>query len=132
MIAQIRAKAFQRSPVPQVSSIPKEVEENYEMSDHDEDSDDSEASRRRAKKKVPNWAKKENFVPALEKQLVKDFPIDPDELFGEVETCDLEAIFPDRKLKNYKRRGSSGNWERDGVTAKEKRRYKQQLKNIMS
>jgi hypothetical protein len=127
---KMRAKAFyQRSPVAQAAPRQKvEEEESYVISDHEEDSDDSDANHRRATKKVPSWARRENLIPALEIQHSANYPIDPDDLFGEVETCDLDAIFPGRKLERCKRRGSSGNWEKDGITAEEKLEYKKKLK----
>jgi len=127
---KMRAKALQRSPVvAQVAPRPKKEEESYVMSDHDEDSDDSEGERRRrATKKIPSWARGENLIPALEIQFSADYPIDPDELFYEVETCDLDDIFPERKKERFKRRGSSGNWEQDRVTSEEKLAYKENRK----
>jgi hypothetical protein len=52
--------------------------------------------------------------------------LDPDVIFTEVETCDLEAIF-DRKKDRYKKRTSSGNWTKDRVTAVEKLTYKRNM-----
>ena len=52
--------------------------------------------------------------------------IDPDELFPQVSTCDLEAIF-DQKKKRYAHRTSSGNWTKDSVSAAEKLVYKRTL-----
>ena len=64
---------------------------------------------------------------ALEKQFL-DGPgkIDPDEIFPEVSTCDLEAIFDQRK-KRYLKRTSSGNWTKDKVTITEKLVYKRNM-----
>jgi len=92
--------------------------DTYEMSDigesdidSDSDSDSgSEFKEKSSKKKIPKWAQKANLIPALEKQfLVGEHRLDPDEIFPEVETCDLEAIF-DKKKKRYMKRASTGNW----------------------
>jgi hypothetical protein len=121
---------------PQARSQPKSIilskpEDNYEMSDCGSDSDSSEASEQRAKKRIPDWARRKNLIPALEHQFSNQCLIDPDELFGEVETCDLCEIFPNAdSMKRYKRRNSSGNWTEHRLTEEEKARYKQQI-NLM-
>jgi len=103
--------------------------ETYEMSDRDEsESDsDSDAEDRAPKKKIPSWAQKSKLIPALEKQFL-DGPekLDPDAIFPEVSSCDLEAIF-DQKKKRYQKRTSSGNWTRDRVTVAEKLVYKRHM-----
>lgn len=112
-------------PLEKKALSPKET---YEMSDRGEsDSDDSEYSDRAPKKKIPKWAQRENLRAALEKQFL-DGPgkIDPDEIFPEVSTCDLEAIFDQRK-KRYLKRTSSGNWTKDKVTITEKLVYKRNM-----
>jgi Inner centromere protein, ARK binding region len=98
---------------------------NYEITDNeDSDSDsDDEMSQEKAAKRIPEWAKRENLIKALNLQYSTNYPIDPDELFGEVETCDLEAIF-NKKSNKYRRRNSSGDWTKDRVTSEEKRAYK--------
>jgi Inner centromere protein, ARK binding region len=96
---------------------------NYEMTDGEYDSDDSDECEQREKKRVPNWARSKNLLKALETQYSTDYPIDPDDLFLEVETCDLEAIF-ERKTSRYRTRNSSGDWTKDGLTAEEKLQYK--------
>ena len=76
---------------------------------------------------VPEWAQKANLHRALERQFA-DGPdrIDPDKLFGEVLTCNLDAIF-DKKKSRYQRRTSSGNWTKDHVTIAEKLTYKRTM-----
>jgi hypothetical protein len=103
--------------------------DTYEMSDREqsESDSDSENESRKEKKRVPLWAQKPNLIPALEKQYTsKTCKFDPDEIFGEVETCDLRAIF-DQKKARYQRRTSSGNWNQDRATAAEKLTYKRKL-----
>ena len=101
---------------------------SYEMTDgeYDSDDDDEEAFSENNKKQIPDWARSKNLEKALEIQFSKDYPIDPDELFGEVETCNLEAIFGKRSSK-YRHRNSSGDWTKDRVTEEEKRWYKLQI-----
>ena len=114
-------------------------EDNYEISDtegssdeEDEDSDsDSSESNKRKKKFVPLWAEKGQLQAALERQFGRQDGyaiIDPDELFGEVETCDLKQIFGSPKAAKYKKRTSTGNWTKDRVTAAEKLAYKRTCK----
>ena len=52
--------------------------------------------------------------------------MDPDTIFHEVTTCDLEAIFGQRK-KRYNARKSTGNWANDQVTTVEKMIYKRKM-----
>jgi hypothetical protein len=72
---------------------------------------------------------KANLLPALEQQYngcVNGQRVDPDDLFPEVQTCDLEAIFEKQKSR-YTRRTSSGNWTNDKVTVAEKLVYKRTM-----
>lgn len=104
----------------------------YEISDREEsdsDSSDSEAENEKSKKKIPQWAQKANLLPALEQQYngcIGGRRVDPDEIFSEVQTCDLEAIFGGKKSR-YTRRTSSGNWTQNKVTTAEKLVYKRTM-----
>lgn len=102
----------------------------YEMSDReqsDTDDSDSESHHHRQKKKVPKWAQKHNLLPALEKQYANlDGRLDPETIFPPVATCNLEDIF-DQKKSRYKRRTSSANWSKDGVTVNEIVAYKRTM-----
>lgn len=118
---------------------PKKVEmkplspmQTYVMSDREEESDsesdsDDEYERQRPKKTIPEWAQKANLHRALERQFA-DGPnrLDPDQIFGEVLTCNLEEIF-DKKKSRYQRRTSSGNWKQDHVSLSEKMAYKRTM-----
>lgn len=118
---------------------PKKVEmkplspmQTYVMSDREEESDsesdsDDEYDRQRPKKTIPEWAQKANLHRALERQFA-DGPnrLDPDQIFGEVLTCNLEEIF-DKKKSRYQRRTSSGNWKQDHVSLSEKMAYKRTM-----
>jgi len=104
----------------------------YEMSDREESDSaesesDNENDEKNSKKTIPDWALKNNLLPALEKQFL-DGParLDPDAIFHEVSSCDLEAIFGQKK-KRYTKRASTGNWTKDRVTASEKLVYKRKM-----
>lgn len=101
--------------------------DTYDMSDHDgnSDTDEEEERARRVGKRVPNWAHSKPLLKALTQQYTKK-TVDPEELFGEVDTCNLEAIFGRKKAK-YQRRTSSGNWTRDKATVAEKLAFKRQM-----
>lgn len=94
------------------------------MSDNeDASSDDEDAHRKKGPSKpVPAWASKESLEAALRKQFGDAPNLNPDDIFGEVFTCDLEAIFQNRKQR-YHRRTSSGNWAADKLTDKERKEY---------
>ena len=119
---------LQKTP-PQLD--PAEVEkkimsplDTYQISDG-EDSNSGESND--GTKKIPAWAHIDNLIPALTKQYAGNADrLDPDLLFPEVETCDLEAIF-DKKRSRFKKRNSSGNWTKDRVTTAEKLTYKRTM-----
>lgn len=106
--------------------------DTYEISDREDsetDDSDSDSDNEKSKKKIPVWAQKQNLYPALEEQYngrVDGKKVDPDDIFPEVHSCDLEAIFGNKK-KNYRSRASSGNWAKDKVTSAEKRVYKREM-----
>lgn len=107
--------------------------DTYEISDRedsDTDDSDSDSDNEKMKKKVPIWAQRSNLYSALEEQYngrIGGKKVDPDEIFPEVHSCDLEAIFGRRKSKNYRSRQSSGNWANDKVTVAEKLDYKREM-----
>ena len=97
--------------------------DTYELSDRDQsDSESEDEGQRKPKKRIPEWAQKAKLIPALDHQFSQKLH-DPDQIFGEVLTCDLQEIF-DIKKARYQRRTSSGNWTQDRVTAAEKLAYK--------
>ena len=116
---------------PKVEEKPLSPMQTYDMSDREEESDESDSDdeyeTQRPKKKVPEWAQRHNLHRALERQFA-DGPnrLDPDKIFGEVLTCNLEDIF-DKKKSRYQRRTSSGNWTKDHVTIAEKLTYKRTM-----
>ena len=107
--------------------------DTYEISDREDsetDDSDSEAENDKQKKRIPLWAQRQNLYKSLEEQVngrIDGRKVDPDDIFPEVQSCDLEAIFGNQKKKNYRSRNSSGNWTRDKVTAAEKLVYKRQM-----
>lgn len=97
---------------------------NYEMSDHVDNSDWSDAED--ADKFVPEWAREPNVSAALKRQALRD----PDEIFEPFHTqrCDLREIFAGfKKKKRFHRRTSSGNWFKDRLHWKEELEYKRQM-----
>lgn len=109
------------------SAAPQEIlspMDTYEISDHEGDTDsDDENSSKKKPKRIPNWARKHNLQIALEQQFSGDCTLDPDEIFGEVQSCNLQEIFKQEKSR-YKQRTSSGIWTNDRVTTAEKLAYK--------
>ncbi|KAG7347636.1 inner centromere protein containing ARK binding region [Nitzschia inconspicua] len=107
--------------------------DTYEISDRegsDSDDSDSEAENDQQKKRIPTWAIRQNLIQALEEQYhgkVDGKRVDPDDIFPEVQSCDLVAIFGNKKADKYRSRNSSGNWMRDKVTAAEKLVYKRDM-----
>lgn len=107
--------------------------DTYEISD-DEKTYDSDNESQRPKKRIPAWVKRDKLIPALEFQYEKS-TYDPDEIFGEVQTCNLEAIFggmplqgeAKNKKRDYEKRTSSGNWTKDRATVAEKLAYKRAI-----
>ena len=63
---------------------------------------------------------------ALRRQITAPDRLDPDRIFGEVTTCNLEEIFKMKKSK-YKKRASSGNWTKDELTWDNKIKYKKEM-----
>jgi len=73
--------------------------DEYQMDDRDSDSEDSgtdDESNQKSKKQstFPDWARGAQLKEALEKQygLNGHAPVDPDTIFPEVQSCDLEEI----------------------------------------
>jgi len=109
---------------------PKHSEDNYEMSEKDENSDQEEEPDRSGKH-VPRWCS-----DYLETLTVQSF-WDPDSIFGsKVPTCDLDSIFSLDIYKQYsrerpkRRRGSSGQWSKDRLRAVEIRDYKKKMGQV--
>ena len=89
-------------------------DDNYDMTDteaSDYESDEDAELERRTNKPIPSWAHDQALKETLEFQYGLDYPHDPDELFGEVSTCNLVEVFdvqdPHKKM-TLRHRGSSG------------------------
>jgi Inner centromere protein, ARK binding region len=118
--------------------VPEPDFDSYDLTDTEEyNSDASAASARRKEKRIPRWARSENLEKLVKKQFSPSFAVDPFELFGQVETCDLKAMFKEvrRKKKEkkvvkeevrtyHRSRKSSGDWSKYQITDEEKRQYK--------
>lgn len=120
------APVVQSPPPPPESPQPQYSISPY-RSDSDED-EDSEADRIR-ETKIPKWARGSRLTQALERQARSN--IDPDTIFLSQKTCDLKDIFGEPKSRKSKKRGSSENWNRDGLTANEDQQYKRKMGFLM-
>jgi len=110
---------------------PPKPEDNYELSDKEEESDAEEPDR--SHKPVPMWSAK--YLELIEKQA----DIDPDTIFGRrVPKCDLLAVFSDdlykgcNKERPKRKRGSSGEWRQDRLTTQEVGEYKKKMGHAKS
>lgn len=121
----------------QVELPQKRPEDNYELSEHGDDSEDEGQHRDRGRyeKFVPAWSETENFMKELERQA----NLDPDTIFGtKVPACDLEQVFPEdlyrqaNKTRPKRPRGSSQDWCKDKLTIGEVRRYKERMGQVKS
>jgi hypothetical protein len=103
--------------------------DNYEMSDREGSTDEEEDEEEggggdgRPRKAIPDWARGPLLEAAIHAQFDDAAAHDPDRLFPEVSTCNLEEIFRARR-KRYNNRTSSGNWLPDRLTAGERARYR--------
>jgi len=123
----IPPKPFFKPPTSKKKIREWRQEDNYEISDKGEGSGDESDSDEKNKKPIPDWARKDNLHNALRIQFAVGNPIDPDEIFGEIPKPDLEAIFKQKKKKAYRPRGSSAQWEKDGLNEMEKMKYRKDL-----
>merc|ERR1719440_198290 len=110
-----------------VQLSPKKDDDNYEISEKDENSDQEEEPDR-SHKHVPRWCR--NYLETLALQTSWD----PDSIFGsKVPRCDLESVFSLETYKKFKRdrpqrrRGSSGEWKKDRLRPNEIRDYKKKI-----
>jgi len=96
----------------------KREEDNYDISDLEEDSHGHRIEPDRIAKRLPAWCS--NWVELATVQA----EINPDSIFGsQVPKCDLDVIFPDHFYAGFKpvkrKRGSSCNWLKDALTKRE-------------
>lgn len=118
----------------QIDVKPKLDEDNYEISEHEENSDeDADRSRDRSGKHVPRWCS--TYLEDLQRQA----DIDPDTIFSsKVSCCDLDAVFTDDmyrevgKQRPKRQRGSSGDWRKDRLGCMEIKNYKSRMGHLRS
>jgi len=96
----------------------KREEDNYDISDLEEDSYGHRIEPDRIAKRLPAWCS--DWVDLATAQ----GEINPDSIFGsQVPKCDLDVIFPDHFYAGFKavkrKRGSSCNWVKDALTKRE-------------
>jgi len=104
----------------------KLMEDNYEISDFEEDKDGNRVEPNRTGKLIPAWCA--GFPQLVQSQA----SVDPDSIFGNrVPRCDLDLIFPDYFYQGRnpvkRRRGSSGRWFPDRLTRKEVTNYSSKM-----
>jgi len=108
---------------------PKTLDDNYEMSEHGEDSDAEDShAKDRSHKHVPAWCR--DYLEKLKTQ----HTVDPDTIFGsKVPQIVLEDIFTSEmyrqanKSRPKRTRGSSGDWRKDRLTRQEVANYKSRM-----
>lgn len=120
-------EAFQT--IRRIKLPPKRAQDNYDISDREEDSEAEEPDR--SKKRVPTWSK--DYLQLLQRQM----DTDPDSVFSNnVPHVNLDLIFRDqdylqRKQERPKRRrGSSGEWKQDRLGKQEVAEYKRKMGQI--
>lgn len=100
----------------------KLAEDNYDLSDMEEDSSGNRIEPDRTKKQTPAWCT--GYAGVVTAQAA----INPDSIFGtRVPQIDLDTVFPDRLYRHRthvkRRRGSSAKWFDDRLTQKEVAEY---------
>jgi len=137
MLKKVRDEALQKrsmhpTAVPAQAQATKQKyvsrpEDNYDISDREGSDSDSDSEDEAPRKRVPDWARSKELIPALQAQFCDATKrIDPDTIFPEVQSCDLEDIF-DQKKSRYSRRTSSGEWTKDQITQGEKITYRKEM-----
>lgn len=120
--------------------VEKEESVQYEIEDRDDsddsgsgtdDDDEADQKKKKQQSQIPEWARGVNLRDALERQygLNGHTAVDPDEIFHEVQSCSLEAIFGCREglTRKYNSRSSSAHWDADQITLVEKRAYRKHM-----
>ena len=90
--AQQRAAEDAREAARRAEEIDSYCMSEPEEQEKDDYSDDEDAANARAAKHVPIWAGRDAVRKALRVQA--DEKVDPDTIFFECNTCNLEEIFP--------------------------------------
>jgi hypothetical protein len=141
-MSKLQQQQQQQHQVLQEKATPIKAEKEeesvqYEIEDRDDsddsgsgtdDDDESDQKKKKQQSQIPEWAKGANLREALERQygLHGHTAVDPDDIFFEVQTCSLEAIFGCREglTRKYNSRSSSAHWDADQITLVEKRAYR--------
>mmetsp|Transcript_26263 Transcript_26263/g.38934 ORF Transcript_26263/g.38934 Transcript_26263/m.38934 type:complete len:768 (+) Transcript_26263:107-2410(+) len=113
---------------------PSPPREEYKIDDRDDSSSDDGSGTDDDdddKQQIPEWAKGPKLREALERQYGVNghTAVDPDLIFPDIQTCNLEEIFGRREGKcgKYSVRTSSAKWDADQITLVEKRKYRCQM-----
>lgn len=133
--------ALKPAPAPAaqpMKSVPKEDRESYDDYDVEPESgsesgdDGEEVAQEIAepqepndKSAIPDWARGKTLAKILDRQYGGSSPLNPDKIFPEFFTCNLEHIFNTKKSKWD--RSSSGNWHTDRLTIAEKLAYQRAM-----
>jgi len=136
-LAALNAAAVASSQTP--PPVEKPSEDEYQMDDRDSTgssdsgsgTDDESSKKEKKQKTIPEWARGAQLKEALERQygLNGHTAMDPDLIFPEVQSCNLEEIFGKKegKFGKYSKRTSSAQWDADELTLVEKRTYRTQM-----
>ncbi len=108
-----------------VALLPKQPDDQYDISDKDTDSEDELSPTARAKKHVPTWCSN------WRQKAIAQIAVDPESIFGaSLPKCDLDVVFTEHNYKDMglqrpkRTRGSSGNWNFDKLTQDEVDKYR--------
>lgn len=124
-------------PTQPVPAAPAEQAEYQIVDGNDSDDsgsgtdDEGESNTKKQQQNIPDWARGDLLKKQLAKQygLNGNIPMDPDSIFHEVSSCNLEEIFGRQEGINrkYNHRSSSAHWEPDQITLVEKRAYRKHM-----
>jgi hypothetical protein len=105
---------------------PPKEESSYKLSDtsyKSESEDEDEEAKRRAKKKIPNWAQGKRLNDLVERTR----QIDPNLIFDDFTNLNIKDIWKYETGVSFRPRSSSGNWTKDHFTLKEEEDYKKKM-----
>jgi hypothetical protein len=105
---------------------PPKEETSYKLSDtsyKSESEDEDEEAKRRAKKKIPNWAQGKRLNDLVERTR----QIDPNLIFDDFTNLNIKDIWKYETGVSFRPRSSSGNWTKDHFTLKEEEDYKKKM-----
>eukprot|EP00978_Attheya_sp_CCMP212_P032601 scaffold128088_cov41-Attheya_sp.AAC.2 len=85
--------------------------------EEDSDKDEEDSMYQTYVANVPEWAQNPNLQSAFKRQLLNSFG--SDQMFHDVETCNLESIFGTKEAR-YRDRSSTGDWPEEGLLERSK------------